>query len=590
MTVEASTRVKGGEFLISSGASAELFTPEDFTDEQRMIGETLQRFVDEELRPRLEEIEKQDTQLTVELLKKAAELGLLGIEVPERYGGLGLDKASSTIVAEKLSPVGSFAVSYGAHCGIGTLPLVYFGSEDQKQQFLPKLTTGELIAAYALTEAGSGSDALAAKSTAVLSSDEKHWILNGQKMWITNAGFADVFIVFAKIEGKDFSAFIVERNLSGVSVGAEEKKLGIKGSSTCTLALENVSVPVANLLGERGKGHKIALNILNIGRFKLGAGCVGAAKRAITESVQYALERRQFGRAIAEFGAIQEKLAEMAIRTWVGESMSYRTVGLIDSALEGIDVDDQVEILKGVEEYAVECSIIKVWGTEILDFVVDEAVQIHGGNGYSQEYPIERYYRDSRINRIFEGTNEINRLLITGMLLRRSMKGELGLMEATQKVFSGLTSFPQEMGEGKPLDEEKRIVDNAKKATLLMAGLAVQKYGQDLTEEQEVMMAVADMTIEVFAMESAVLRALKIIKAETQPAELYETIARCFIHEATERVQLHGKKVLGACSEGDDQRTLMASLRRFSKHSLLPAIQMRRQVADALLQAEGYKI
>jgi alkylation response protein AidB-like acyl-CoA dehydrogenase len=503
---------------------------------------------------------------------------------------LGLDKPSSTIVAEKLSQVGSFAISFGAHCGIGTLPIVYFGTEEQKQKYLPKLAKGELFAAYALTEASSGSDALAAKSTAVLSEDGKHWVLNGEKLWITNAGFADLFIVFAQIEGKDFSAFIVERDFEGVKLGEEEKKLGIKGSSTRILALQDASVPVENLLGERGKGHKIALNILNIGRFKLGAGCVGAAKTAISDSLGYALERQQFGRPIAEFGAIQEKLAEMAIRTWVGESMAYRTVGLIDRELKEVDADKPDEALKAIEQYAVECSIIKVWGTEMLDYVVDEAVQIYGGNGYSQEYPVERYYRDSRINRIFEGTNEINRLLITGMLLRRSMKGELALIQATERVFSELTAFPEELDQTEALAEEKRIVENAKNAALMVAGLAAQKYGEKLTDEQEVVMAVADMTMEVFAMESGLLRVLKIAQSRPEGVQLYEKIIQCYIHDAIERIHLFGKKVVASVSEGDDQRTYLAALRRFCKHSLLPSIQMRRDIASSLLQEQTYNL
>ena len=501
-----------------------------------------------------------------------------------------MDKPSSTIVSEKLSQVGSFAVSYGAHCGIGTLPIVYFGTEEQKQKYLPKLATGELLSAYALTEAGSGSDALAAKTTAVLSEDGKNWTLNGEKMWITNAGFADLFIVFAKIDGKEFSAFIVEREFEGVRIGAEEKKMGIKGSSTCTVGLEDAAVPVENLLGERGKGHKIALNILNIGRFKLGAGCVGAAKKAISDCVSYALERHQFGQPIAEFGAIQEKLAEMAIRTWMAESMSYRTVGMIDTGLHDVDMENPVEALKAIEQYAVECSIVKVWGSEMLDFVTDEAVQIYGGYGFSQEYPVERYYRDSRINRIFEGTNEINRLLITGMLLRRAMKGELALMQATEQIFSELTSFPEELDPTEKLSEERRMVENAKKATLMVSGLAAQKYGDQLTDQQEIVMAAADMTMEVYAMESGLVRVLKMAQNQPDRVEVYEKLVRCYIHDAIERVHLSGKKVLAAITEGDDQRTYQAALRRFCKHTMVPSIWMRRDIAARLLKDQGYDL
>ena len=591
MAAEVQAKLKGGEFLITASDPQDVFTPEDFTEEHQMIAQMAQQFMEREILPQCERIEDQDLDLTVELLRKAAaELDLLAIDVPQKYEGLGLDKPSSTIVAEKLSRVGSFAISYGAHCGIGTLPIVYFGTEEQKQQYLPKLAKGELLAAYALTEATSGSDALAAKSTAVLSEDKKSWVLNGEKLWITNAGFADLFIVFAKVDGKDFSAFIVERKFAGVQVGTEEKKMGIKGSSTCILLLENARVPVENLLGEKGKGHKIALNILNIGRYKLGAGCVGAAKAAIGDCLSYAGERQQFGRPIAEFGAIQEKLAEMAIRTWIAESMAYRTVGLIDARLREVEVDDPGQALKAIEEYAVECSIVKVWCTEMLDFVVDEAVQIFGGNGYSQEYPVERYYRDSRINRIFEGTNEINRLLITGMLLRRAKKGELALMQATEQIFSELTSFPEELDPEEKLAEEKRIVENAKKATLMVAGLASQKYGEALTDEQEVVMAAADMIMEVHGMESGLLRVLKIAQKGSKDLELYEKLIRCYIHDAIDKISLSGKKILGSVCEGDEQRTYQAALRKFCKHSLLNSISMRRNIAGALLKAQEYNL
>ena len=588
-TEQARSLAKGGEFLISETPPEDVFTPEDFTEEHQLIAETTQQFVEQEVVPQLEELEKQNLDMVVKLLRKAAEPGLLAIEIPEKYGGLELDKPSATIVAEKLARSGSFAISYGAHAGIGTLPIVYFGNEDQKKRYLPRLASGELLAAYALTEAEAGSDALASRSTATLSEDGKNWILNGQKMWITNSGFADLFVVFAKINGEDFSAFIVERGFKGLQLGEEEKKLGIKGSSTRTVNMENVAVPAGNLLGEPGKGHKIALNILNIGRFKLGAGCVGGAKQAIGESARYALQRRQFGQAIAQFGAIREKLAEMAIRTWVGESMCYRTVGLIGGGLRAVDANQPAEALRAIEEYAVECSMVKVWCTEMLDFVVDEAVQIHGGNGYSQEYPVERYYRDSRINRIFEGTNEINRLLIPGMLLRRATKGELPLMQATQAIFGELTSFPEPAPPGR-LAEERKMVSNAKKATLLAAGLAVQKYGDDLTEEQEVLMAIADMTMAVYAMESGLLRVLKMVSRESKGVELYEKLIRCYSHDALEWVHLSGKKVIGTVSEGDDQRTYAAGLRRFCKHDLVPSIGLRREIAARILEDEGYRL
>ena len=555
-----------------------------------MIVETTQRYVDEELRPRIEEIEKQNFQVTKDLLKRSAELGLLSMEVSEEYGGLELDKASSVIVIETIAPVGSFAISYGSNCGIGTLPIVYFGTEDQKQKYLPKLASGELFSAYALTEVSSGSDALSAKSTAVLSSDKKHWIINGEKMWITNAGFADLFIVFARIDGQELSTFIVERNFPGVKVGPEEKKLGIKGSSTCAVLFEDVQIPVGNLLGEQGQGNKIALNILNMGRFKLGAHCVGVAKEAINHSIHYSLERHQFGKAIAEFGAIQEKLAEMAIRTWIAQSMLFRTVGLIDKKLHRVQSEDTSQILKGIGEYAVECSIIKVWGTEMLDFVVDEAVQIHGGNGYSQEYPVERHYRDSRINRIFEGTNEINRLLIIGMLLRRTTKGELALTQASSQILAELTLFSGLTESSESLSEERQIVKNAKKATLMLAGLAVQKYSDQLTEEQEILMSLADMIMEVYGMESGLLRVLKIIQSHPGGAELHSNLIRCHIHDAIEKIQLSGKKILAVISERDDQHTYLVALQCFCEHSLVPSIQLRREIAGALLKAKKYKL
>lgn len=555
-----------------------------------MIAETTQRYVDEEVNPRIEEIENQELQVTKDLLKKSGNLGLLSMEVSEEYGGLGLDKASAVIVIETLAPVGSFAISYGSNCGIGTLPIVYFGTEDQKQKYLPKLASGEIFSAYALTEASAGSDALSAKSTAVLSSDGKHWIINGEKMWITNAGFADLFIVFARIDGQDLSAFIVERNFPGVKVGPEEKKLGIKGSSTCTVLFEDAQIPVDNLLGKQGQGHKIALNILNMGRFKLGAHCVGVAKEAVNDSIHYSSERQQFGKVIAEFGAIQEKLAEMAIRTWIAQSMLYRTVGMIDENLQRVQVEDTNQILKGIGEYAVECSIIKVWGTEMLDFVVDEAVQIHGGNGYSQEYSVERYYRDSRINRIFEGTNEINRLLIIGMLLRRDTKGEVALIKASYRILAELNLFPEPTESFESLSEERQIVNNAKNATLMLVGLAVQKYGDQLTEEQEIVISLADMIMEVYGMESGLLRVLKILKSDPEGAELHSSLIRCHIHDAIEKIQISGKKVLTVISERDEQHTYLVALRRFCKHSLVPAIQLRREIAGELLKAKKYKL
>lgn len=592
MTAQAQQFVKGGSFLIEQEAPANVFTPEDFTEEHLLLAQTTDEFVENEVLPRMEEIEHQNFEVTTGLLRKAGELGLLSAEIPERFGGLELDKVSAMLITEKLTRYGSFAVTHGGHSGIGTQPIVCFGTEEQKGKYLPKLGAGELIAAYALTEAGSGSDALAAKTTAVLSPDGTHYLLNGEKMWITNAGFADVFITFCKIDGDKFSCFIIEKDTPGFSIGAEEKKMGIKGSSTRALHLDNARVPKQNLLGEIGKGHKIAFNILNMGRFKLGAGCIGGAKAAITDAVAYANQREQFGRPISSFGAIKHKIAEMAIRTWVGESMVYRTAGLIDARLHGANRDDSSAVMAGIEEYAVECSIIKVAGSEILDYVTDEGLQIYGGYGYSVEYPAERYYRDSRINRIFEGTNEINRMLIPGMLLKRAMKGELALMPAAQRLMDEVTSLPslEEEAEGL-LAAEQRLVTNAKKIVLLCAGAAVQKYLNAIEKEQEILMMLADLAIETYAMESALLRTLKMAgrKGETG-AERYAAITRTFINDAIARMEFIAKQALAAIAEGDELRTMLAALRRFTRTTPVNTVRARQMIADSLIAANKYNL
>ena len=582
--------MKGGGFLVEEVSPSDVFTPEDFTEEQKMIAQTVEEFMINDVLPQKERMEKKDLSATIELLKKAADLGLCGIEVPEKYSGLGLDKVSAMLVAEKMTKYGSFAVSYGGHTGIGSLPIVYFGTEEQKKKYLPKFVSSELLSSYALTEAQSGSDALAARTTAVLSPDGKEYILNGTKMWITNAGFADVFITFAKIDGDKFSCFIVEKGFPGVSTGAEEKKMGINGSSTRTVILEDARVPAENLLGEIGKGHKIAFNILNIGRFKLGAACLGGAKNCIDVAVKYANERHQFGKSIGSFGAIKHKLGEMATRAFVGDSMVYRTAGLLDSALARVDLEDPKQALKAMEEYAVECAAIKVMGSEFLDYIVDEAVQIFGGYGYSQEYPVEMAYRDARINRIFEGTNEINRLLVLGMLLKRTMKGELPLMAAAQKLQDEVLAFasPEEDGGGL-LERERKAVRNIKKIGLLTAGLALQKYMAAIEEEQEIMSMLSDIVMEAWAAESALLRTLKMAdSAGEEKAHFYVLMTQLYINDAIGRVEDRAKNVMAAISEGDMLRTNLAALKRFLKFSPLNTIEIRRKLADKMLEANSY--
>ncbi len=580
--------IQGGSFLIEERSPEDVFTPEDITEEHRMIGETTREFIDNEVRPRIPELEKHDWTLARELIKKSAELGLVGAVIPEEYGGLGLDQTSGVVVAENFGRAASFAVTFGAQTGIGTLPIVYFGSEETKKKYLPKIVSGELVPAYALTEAGSGSDALAAKATAKLSEDGKHYILNGEKMWISNAGFSDLFVVFAKVDGDKFSGFVVE-NGEGVKTGAEEHKMGIKGSSTRALILQDVKVPVENLLGEVGKGAKIAFNILNIGRFKLGASCVGGMKLMIHESVRYANERHQFGKSISSFGAIKAKLAEMAIRTWVGEAMTYRTVGLIESAIG--DNKDPDAKLRAIEEYAAECSIIKVALSEYCDFVADEMVQIYGGYGYSADYPAERAYRDSRINRIFEGTNEINRMLIPDRLIKSAMKGKLALLPAAQGLMNEILSpsMPSFDEDETVLAAEMKLAQNAKKVALMALGTAVQKYMMGLGEQQEILMGIADIITDAFAMESAILRAQKLSAAQGEEAAArYIDMTRVFCNDAVERIEAHAKNTLAGMCEGDELRTLLAALRRFTKLTPMNTISARQRIADVLIKANKY--
>jgi alkylation response protein AidB-like acyl-CoA dehydrogenase len=586
-------KIVGGSFLIEDRDIADVFTPEDFTDEHRQIAKTTEEFAINEILPNVEKIEHKDWQVTRDLLKKAAELGLATVDIPEEYGGADMDKISSCIIADRIAVSGSFSVSFGGHVGIGTLPIVYFGTKEQKAKYLPKLASGEWVAAYALSENTSASDAMNARTKAVLSKDGKHWVLNGEKTWITNAHFADVFIVFAKVDGEKFSAFIVEKDFPGFSVGAEEKKMGIRGSSTAPLILNDCQVPVENLLGDIGKGHIIAFNSLNIGRFKLGAGVVGGARNALTNAISYAKERKAWGKSISEFGLIKEKLANMAIGVYVGESLAYRTVGMIETILADIDKnapDAAVQIRKGIEEYAVECSILKVWGSEMIDSVVDEVVQIYGGYGFVEEYPAERSYRDARVNRIFEGTNEINRMIITGWLMKRAMSGQLALMPAIKQLMDDVLAGPQ-MGE--PLEgalaAERTIIANAKKAGLMVSGVAMQKYMMGLQDQQEIMGAMANMIIEVYAMESAVLRTQKLIASKGEAScETAIAMTRAYISGSIDKVESEAKRVLAACAEGDMLRTQMAILRRLFKYEPLNSIAARQHVADRVIEAGKY--
>jgi butyryl-CoA dehydrogenase len=587
------TRILGGSFLLEERQPTEVFTPEDFSEQQQMIGQTTEEFAVNEILPQAEKIEHKDYAISRDLLKKAGDLGLSGVEIPEAYGGLEMDKVTAAIIADHIAKYAGFATTWGAHSGIGMLPIVYFGTEEQKKKYLPRLASGETVGAYALSEATSGSDALNCRARAVLSSDGKHYILNGEKMWITNAGFADLFTVFAKIDGEKFSAFLVEKDFPGFSHGAEEHKMGIRGSSTCPVILNDCKVPVENLLGEIGKGHIIAFNILNIGRFKLGAMCVGGARVSIESAVAYAKQRKAFGKTIGDFGLVREKIANMATLIYVGESLVYRTVGMMDSLLSEIDSaspDASKQQRKAIEEYAVECSILKVWGSEMIDYVVDETLQIYAGYGFVEEYPAERAYRDARINRIFEGTNEINRLIITGFLLKRAMSGQLPLMPAIKRLMDEVLSGPStaEDLEG-PLAEERKLVAQAKKLGLFVSGSATQKYMQKIQDQQEVMGAIADMTIEIYAMESAVLRTQKMVEQKGEAATaLPLAMTRVYLTQALEKVEAAARKVIADVAAGDMLRTQLAIVRRLSKHEPFNTIALRQQIAEKTIEAGKY--
>lgn len=594
-TISTPGLLKGGEWIIKESQAENVYAPEDFSEEQKMIMEMCTSFVKTEVLPIIERIDKLEPGLMPSLLDKAGEQGLLGTSIPEEYGGLGKDFVTATLVNEGLGSGFSFSVALAAHTGIGTLPILYFGTEAQKQKYIPRLTTGEWKGSYGLTEPNSGSDALGAKTSAKLSADGKYYLLNGQKCWITNGGFADVYTVFAKVDGDKFTAFIVDRDTEGFTQGPEEHKMGIKGSSTVQLYFQDAKVPVENVLGEIGKGHIIAFNILNIGRLKLCAAALGGAKSAATTAIEYSNTREQFKQPIANFGAIKHKIAEMAIRMWVAESALYRTAKWIDEKEQELLQSGKPfneALLGAAEEYAIECAVLKVFGSEVLDYVVDEGVQIHGGNGFSAEYIISRAYRDSRINRIFEGTNEINRLLTVDMMLKRAMKGRLDLMGPAMAVQKELLSIPDfNSGEETPFSKELKLIADMKKAILMVAGAAVQKLMMKIESEQEILMHIADMAINVFHAESALLRAIKITNISGEAAAaIYQDIARTYLYDTADRVFKSGKDAVNAFAEGDEQRMMLLGVKRFTKANNFNTKDARRRIADKLLNDNKYAL
>jgi len=586
---------KGGEFLITDALPEEIFTPEDFTKEHRLIGKSAEEFGLGELAPIRDELEELNPDLLRSLINKAGELGFLGADMPEIYGGSELDKVSATLITEYISQGTGFSITYGVQTGIGSLPIVFFGTPEQKKKYLPKLATGEMICAYALTETEHGSDALNAETTAVLSEDGKYYILNGQKQFITNAGFADLILTYAQIDGTQFTSFIVERAWEGVSVDEEEKKMGVHGSSTRAIIFQDVKVPVENILGEIGRGHIVALNTLNIGRYKLGAFTVGGAKLLIAEAVKYAKNRIQFGKPISEFGLIKHKIAEMVIKAFVTESMVYRTAGLLNMALEGIDPskdDAGQKTGEALRKYALECSINKVYGSEVLEFVVDESVQIMGGYGYIQDNPIESSYRNSRINPIWEGTNEINRLVIVDTIMRAAMKGELPLFDAVKEVMGELMSYRPAMSEEEGiLEKEQKMVAMAKKIALLAAGAATQKYMEKLGNEQEIVALIADIIIEICAMESALLRSLKKFQKEgEEKSKIHIAATKVYINDSFPRVDIMAKQVFAAISEGEELRTQLMGLKKFARFTPINTIALRREIADSIIPVARYNL
>jgi butyryl-CoA dehydrogenase len=591
----------GGSFLLETRTPTEIFTPEDLNEEQRQIASTAAQFAREQILPVADAIEAKQPGVLRAALVKAAELGFTSTDIPEEYGGVGMDKVSSTLISDHISVLASFSTAFGAQTGIGTLPLVWYGTNDQKQRYLPKLASGEWIAAYSLSEASSGSDAMNVRTRAVLSEDGAHYILNGEKMWTTNCGIADLFTVFAKIVDpatgtEKFSAFLVERTFPGLTVGAEEHKLGIRGSSTCPLVFADCKIPAANLLGEAGKGHHIAFNVLNVGRFKLGVACIGGARHALGRMVRYAKERIAFGKPISEFGLIQRKISLSATRLYAAESMAYRTVGMIDASLSQIGeelANNPRETQRRIEDYAVECSILKVYGSEMLSVVADELVATMGGYGYVEEYPAERYYRDARINRIFEGTNEINRLLITGMLMKRALGGKLPLLPAIKKIMDEVTqppSFEAGSDTSEPLAREAEVLASSRKIALFAAGVASQRFMTALQDQQEVMADIADMIVQVFALESALLRARKLSSAGKASAEVAAAMTGLLAEETMAQAEQAARRVLAACAEGDMLRTQLAILRRLARFTPADSVALSRSVAKQAIQLERYPV
>jgi alkylation response protein AidB-like acyl-CoA dehydrogenase len=596
LTSSSIVAAAGGSFLLDTRTPAEIFTPEDLNEEQRQIAATAIQFAREEILPAAEAIEAKEPGVMKSLIRKAADLGFTSVDIPEEYGGVGMDKTTSTLVSDHLSVLASFSTAFGAHIGIATLPLVWYGTEEQKKRYLPKLATGEWIGSYGLSEASSGSDAMNVRTRATLSGDGTQYILNGEKMWITNCGIASLYTIFAKIDGEKFSAFLIERDTPGLTVGAEEHKLGIHGSSTCPLVLQDCRVPVTNLLGEAGKGHHIAFNVLNVGRFKLGVACIGGARHALGHMIRYAKERVAFGKPIAEFGLIQRKISCSATRLYAAESMAYRTVGMIDSSLAQLTPEQARtprEIQKRIEEYAVECSILKVYGSEMLSMVADELVATMGGYGYVEEYPAERFYRDARINRIFEGTNEINRMIITGWLMKRALSGQLPLLGAIKKLMDEVMQ-PPSFDAGGDADEllarEAEVLSAVKKIALFAAGVASQRFMTGLQDQQEVMADLADIIAQVFALESSLLRARKLAGASRGAGEVAAAMTALLADETMGLAETSARRVLAACAEGDLLRTQLAILRRLARFTPVDAVMLSQRVARQCIQLERYPL